>query len=68
MAQEQTIELRSGETLVIIARLPAVLMRMRKRGRPLANKVNETLEATKPWVTDGLSRATWYRRQAEKRK
>lgn len=40
----------------------------RKSGRPLAKDRDKTIEAAKPWIAEGLSRATWYRRQAEKRK
>lgn len=35
--------------------------------KPLAKDAHKTLMATKPWEADGLSRRTWYRRQAEKR-
>lgn len=37
-----------------------------KRGRPLAKDITKTLAATKPWESEGMSRRTWYRRQAEK--
>lgn len=36
-----------------------------KRGRPLAKDADKTLAATQPWVAEGLSRTTWYRRQKE---
>ena len=36
-------------------------------GRPYAVNRDKTLEATKPWVKLGMSRRTWFRRQAEKR-
>lgn len=35
--------------------------------RPLAKDSHKTLTATKPWEAEGMSRATWYRRQKEKR-
>lgn len=38
-----------------------------KPGRPLDKDRASALEATKPWLAEGLSRATWYRRRAEKR-
>lgn len=39
-----------------------------KRGRPLAKDKDKTLAATKPWLAEGMSRVTWYRRKAEKAK
>jgi hypothetical protein len=38
-----------------------------KRGRPLNSERDKTLTAQKPWVAAGMSRATWYKRQAEKK-
>ena len=38
----------------------------RKAGRPRLEDVKKTLTATKPWAAAGMSRATWYKRQAEK--
>ncbi len=38
-----------------------------KSGRPLDSQKHLTLAATKPWVAEGMSRRTWYRRQAEGR-
>jgi len=38
-----------------------------KIGRPLDKDRASAHEATKPWLVEGLSRATWYRRRAEKR-
>jgi hypothetical protein len=35
-------------------------------GRPRLEDVNKTKEAQKPWLSLGMSRATWYRRQKEK--
>jgi hypothetical protein len=37
-------------------------------GRPRIEDRDKTNEAKKPWLTLGMSRASWYRRQAEKRK
>jgi hypothetical protein len=37
-----------------------------KKGRPRIGEEQVTLEAEKPWLKLGLSRRTWYRRQAEK--
>jgi hypothetical protein len=38
-----------------------------KVGRPRIGHKTKTLEYTKPWLAEGMSRATWYRRQKEKR-
>jgi hypothetical protein len=43
-------------------------MRARKRGGPRIEDRANTNEAKKPWLKLGMSRRTWYRRQAEKRK
>jgi len=37
----------------------------RKKGRPLAKDKGKTLAATKPWEDLGMSRATWFNRQAK---
>jgi hypothetical protein len=37
-----------------------------KTGRPRLEDRDKTLTATKPWKAAKMSRATWYRRQAEK--
>ena len=37
-----------------------------KRGRPRLEDAARTLTAKKPWQALGMSRATWYKRQAEK--
>lgn len=42
--------------------------RARKTGRPRIEDRAKTIEARKPWLKLGMSRRTWYRRQAEKRK
>jgi hypothetical protein len=41
---------------------------VRKTGRPLNGNRANTIEARKPWLKLGMSRRTWYRRQAEQRK
>jgi hypothetical protein len=38
-----------------------------KRGRPRLEDKAKTAEARRPWQELGMSRATWYRRQAEKK-
>jgi hypothetical protein len=35
----------------------------RKRGRPFEADRERTLRATQPWVSQGISESTWYRRQ-----
>jgi hypothetical protein len=39
----------------------------RKTGRPRLEDRDKTLEATEPWAAAGMSRTTWFRRQAEQR-
>jgi hypothetical protein len=39
-----------------------------KKGGPRIEDRAKTIEARKPWLKLGMSRRTWYRRQAEKRK
>ena len=39
-----------------------------KGGRPLAKDADKALMRTQPWKAEGMSRATYYRRQAEKAK
>jgi hypothetical protein len=34
-----------------------------KTGRPLAKDADRSLSKTKPWLSEGMSRASWYRRQ-----
>jgi hypothetical protein len=46
----------------------AVRMKPRKIGRPRIEDRAKTNEAKKPWLKLNMSRRTWYRRQAEKRK
>jgi hypothetical protein len=44
------------------------IQRPPKKGRPRIEDRAATNEARKPWVEAGMSRRTWYSRQAEKRK
>ena len=44
------------------------LLRAPKKGRPRIEDRARTIEARAPWLKLGMSRRTWYRRQAEKRK
>lgn len=37
-----------------------------KTGRPRIGARHETLAATRPWKAAGMSRRTWFRRQAER--
>lgn len=39
-----------------------------RKGRPRIEDKGKSFEATKPWEALGMSRRTWYSRQAEKRK
>ena len=43
-------------------------MKRARTGRPRLEERGETNEATKPWLKLTMSRRTWYRRQAERRK
>ena len=43
-------------------------MKRARTGRPRIEDRARTIEARKPWLALGMSRRTWYRRQAEKRK
>jgi hypothetical protein len=43
-------------------------MNRRKTGQPRIEERHLTIEARKPWLKLEMSRRTWYRRQAEKRK
>jgi hypothetical protein len=45
-----------------------VAMKRPKKGRPRIEDRARTIEARKPWLKLEMSRRTWYRRQAEKRK
>ena len=44
------------------------MRRLPKKGRPRIEDRANTIEARKPWLKLSMSRRTWYRRQAEKRK
>ncbi len=39
----------------------------KNRGRPLAKDAHLSNERQQPWVAAGMSRRTWYRRQAKQR-
>jgi hypothetical protein len=54
---------KAGDTVSMgkIAAQPA------RRGRPLEKDRGQSLEALKPWETEGISRRTWFRRRAEDR-
>jgi hypothetical protein len=43
-------------------------MNSSKKGRPRIEDRAKTIEARKPWLKLEMSRRTWYRPQAEKRK
>jgi hypothetical protein len=43
------------------------MRRLPKKGRPRIEDRAKTIEARAPWLKLGMSRRTWYRRQAEKR-
>ena len=43
-------------------------MKPARKGRPRIEDRATTIEAKKPWLKLGMSRRTWYRRQAERRK
>lgn len=38
-----------------------------RKGRPRIGEEGKTLAALRPWEAEGMSRRTWYRRQAEQR-
>ena len=38
------------------------------RGRPRLERRHKSYEATKPWPAKGMSRSTWYRRRAERKR
>ena len=44
------------------------IQRPPKKGRPRIEDQANSIEARKPWVALGMSRRTWYSRQAEKRR
>jgi hypothetical protein len=39
----------------------------KRKGRPKIEDKDKTAEAAKPWIAAGMSRRSWYRREAEKR-
>jgi hypothetical protein len=39
----------------------------KRTGRPRIEERHKTNEARKPWASLGMSKRTWYRRQAERR-
>jgi hypothetical protein len=45
-----------------------LMTQRRKTGHPRIEDRAQTIEARKPWLKLEMSRRTWYRRQAEKRK
>jgi hypothetical protein len=45
-----------------------MMKRAPKKGRPRIEDRAKTIEAKKPWLKLEMSRRTWYRRQAERRK
>jgi hypothetical protein len=45
-----------------------MIMNRARKGRPRIEERHLTIEARKPWLKLEMSRRTWYRRQAEKRK
>ena len=47
--------------------MPGFNRRAVKKGRPRIEDRAHTIEGRQPWLTLGMSRRTWYRRQAEKR-
>lgn len=69
---DHTIELRKGDRLVLtvspLVSGASVALYKPKAGRPRIEDRDKTLAATEPWKASGMSRATWYARQAEKRK
>jgi hypothetical protein len=66
--EEKSVPKRATKKAVPAKKVPSATVRPRKRtGRPLASKAHLTNEARKPWEAKGVSRRTWYRRQAEKR-
>jgi hypothetical protein len=44
-----------------------IAIKRRKTGRPRIEERAKTLRALAPWKAAGMSRATWFRRQAERR-
>ncbi len=55
----------SPSTKMAAGNLAATGVGRRGKGRPLDSQLHESLTATQPWKAMGMSRRTWYRRQAE---
>ena len=62
--QEPIARLRRQDERTLV---PGFNRRAVKKGRPRIEDRARTNEAKKPWLKLGMSRRTWYRRQAEKR-
>ena len=63
-----TEEVDKDELLARIAETAKTTGALRiKLGRPRIGDADKTLKAQQPWKAAGMSRSTWYRRQAEKR-
>ena len=45
-----------------------MMVKPARKGRPRLEDRGKTIEARVPWLKLGMSRSTWYRRQAERRK
>jgi predicted GIY-YIG superfamily endonuclease len=56
--------------VTLINEIPGLLNERgdRATGRPRLGEEHKTIEFNKPWEAAGISRRTWYARQAEKRK
>lgn len=46
--------------------VPAARITVMPRGRPLAKDAAKALMQTKPWLSEGMSRASWYRRKKDR--
>jgi len=52
-----------------VAKAKVILRKTKsKGGRPLAKDADKALMKTKPWLAEGMSRASWYRRRKERSK
>lgn len=58
---------RNSDTLLVCDELQVRIVAHRAAtapvGRPLEKHMKGTVEAMKPWVAEGMSRRTWYRRR-----
>ena len=52
-----------GSPLTPRVPLPTLRVMGPQKGRPLNKDRGKSYEATKPWVLEGVSRRTWYRRK-----